>query len=49
MDEIYTPQDEITTIPPGWNGEDTITDYLYDSFDFLNDPREDIYSLEDGE
>jgi len=39
--EDYVPKNEITTIPSGWNEAG--------SFDFLNDSKEDIYSLEDGE
>jgi len=51
MNKVYVPKNEITTIPSGWNGEDWtyLGKYWYSSFDFLNDPREDIYSLEDGE
>jgi len=41
LNKQYVPKDEITTIPSGWNEAG--------SFDFLNDSREDIYSLEDGE
>lgn len=41
MNKQYVPKDEITTIPPGWNEAG--------SFDFLNDSKEDVYSLEDGE
>ena len=41
MKNPYVPKNEITTILPGWNEAG--------SFDFLIDPREDIYSLEDGE
>jgi len=41
MNKVYVSKNEITTIPSGWNEAG--------SFDFLNDPSEDIYSLEDGE
>lgn len=47
----FVLKNEITTIPSGWNGEDTVlhSEYIGTPFDFLNDPREDGYSLEDGE
>ena len=48
---VYVPKSEITTIPSGWNGEDTNIDdcYFYGSLYFLCDPKENVYSLEDGE
>lgn len=48
MKQVYVPKEEITTYPDGWNGEDWVYlgKYWYDSFNFLNDPREDIYSLD---
>jgi len=50
MNKVYVTKNEITSIPSGWNGEDTRIDdcYFYGSFYFLCDPREDIYALEDG-
>lgn len=51
MNNIYVPKDKITSLPSGWNGEDTVlhSEYACTPFDFLNNPREDVYSLEDGE
>jgi len=47
MKQIYVPKEEITTYPNGWNeteAPDSFTTF-YDSFSFLKDPREDIYSF----
>lgn len=49
--KTYVPENEITSLPSGWNGEDTVlhSEYACTLFDFLNNPREDVYSLKDGE